>query len=399
MISMNLRGEMSLRNLMVLLLLLSALLILLIPIAYASDSWKEPYPGLRYRLDLNKQSYHPGEQIIVTIEIINDARVTITTLGGYIKLKDPNDRVLFEYQVPSGLSLKPGQRVGPITQPIWTIPEDMKPGVYSAIVLVKTNLTDFIEGVSFSIKPPRSSSSISLRLSSQSLSEGELRPPIPNASINLWISSDGKMWNKITELLTDAEGRFSYELKLENGSYIVKASWSGNEKYLDCSSNLLPVSVGGSPLYVIIEKTVTVTSTASSFDHYERIGSMFSASLRFSPHWIYMLPLFFIGFGFGLICSIIMRSRSGAISRSKAMPITITISTSLSLIATAILLLGYSPLTAGIRLLESFGMRDLATLVIFLYLLILSSTILGAVTGTLMLHERMRNRSRPLLES
>lgn len=382
-------------------LALSTLLAALMPVSYALDEWKEPYPGIKYRFELSRSSYHPGEKIVVTVELVNEAEVTVTTSGGYIKLRGPDQRMLLEFRIPSGLSLKPGQRFGPITQPVWTVPSDFQPGLYSVMILVKTNVTDFSEEISFRIEPPKSPSSIKLSSAGGSLNKGEgveivgeLQPPISGAYVTLWVSKDGVEWDKVVELITDDSGRFYHKLVLENGSYIIRASWAGDEGHPGCSSNLLPVSVGGSPLYLVVEKTVTVTTTIGSEAVAIQTNPMSSLLKQYSLDWILALPIFLLGAASGFIGFLLARSslffKERIAGSRKAFTLVAILTLSLSLISLIILLLGYGPLTMGIQLLESFGMKAFTVVAMAVYFTIMVAMILALAISTVILYQKVK---------
>ena len=83
---------------------------------------------------------------------------------------------------------------------------------------------------------------------------GQISPHVSNQNVTLYASINGASWTILTNVTTQSDGHFSYELKSKNsGALRIQASWAGNRDYTgDTSEN---ASLFILPLY-IIELTV-----------------------------------------------------------------------------------------------------------------------------------------------
>ncbi|MEM2703025.1 MAG: Ig-like domain-containing protein [Candidatus Bathyarchaeia archaeon] len=104
-------------------------------------------------------------------------------------------------------------------------------------------------------KPSQKISSLSMTIHKAFRSEnyslialnGLISPKIENASITLYSSKDGVLWEKIQETTTDLNGRYLFKLRLNNsGIHYFRASWSGNSEFAGSDSGTLIVLVNTS---------------------------------------------------------------------------------------------------------------------------------------------------------
>jgi len=73
---------------------------------------------------------------------------------------------------------------------------------------------------------------------------GKINPPINQATINILKSTDGKIFNKLTEIKTDQTGTYTYQWTSQTeGIFYLKASWKGDVNHIKATSKTIILEV------------------------------------------------------------------------------------------------------------------------------------------------------------
>jgi len=353
---------------------------------------EEPYPGVFYDLRLNKDTFYPGDDVIVTLIIINNSSQRLRTVeGGGIFLEGPGGNVIISADIPPDLSMEPGQAIGPLTQKVWTIPRNASLGQYMAMIRVKSNVGEFSKTISFRVIERPKATMLFLAVSSYSVGRGEslevrgsISPSPGVVDVVLQYSVDGVKWETVAKLKTNPLGLFSYRWTPPEGSYVLRALWRGNEKYAGASSTLVPVVIGSQEASkpLLVEKTVTLERTVTR-------------TVEVSDGFPWLVSYGFVGIGaVALLAYVFLRPLSRMLppSRRKLVVAFALVDVIVSGVTLSALMVSSSFVQRLLGMLASFGFSQEALTLQVIYLLLVGVTTLGLMVGVALLLWVRRSR-------